>query len=205
MKLYFSPGACSFAPHVALEEAGIAAETVKVDLRAHKLSDGTDYYTVNAKGYVPYLVLDDGTPLSEAHVILQYLADRKPGAIAPAYGTIERYKLNEWLGFIATEIHKTFGPLWHADAYGEKAIDVFKQRLHQRYAIVEAQLAKNAYLTGDRFTIADMYLYTVTNWSGYLKVDLSAFPKLQTWMKKVAERPSVVAALAAERGVKEPA
>lgn len=199
MKLYLSPGACSLAPHIALEEAGIAAQTIKVDLRTHKLADGSDYYAVNPKGYVPYLVLDDGTPLSEAHVILQYLADRKPGTIAPAYGTIERYKLNEWLGFIATEIHKTYGPMWHADAFGAQAIDTFKKRLHQRYEIVEARLATSAYLAGANFSIADMYLYAVTSWAGYLEVDLSAFPKLQAWMKKVAERPSVVAAVAAER------
>jgi glutathione S-transferase len=205
MKLYYSPGACSFGPHIALVEAGIPAETVKVDLRAHKLKDGTDYYAINPKGYVPFLILDDGTPLSEAHVILQYLADRRPGTIAPVYGTVERYKLNEWLGFVATEIHKTYSPMWHADAFGEKAVDELKKKLHKRYEIVEAQLAKTPFLAGNAFSIADMYLYTVTTWAPHLKIDLSAFPKLQAYMKKIAERPSVVEALAAERGVKQPA
>lgn len=205
MKLYYSPGACSFAPHIALHEAGVAAEAIKVDLRTHKLKDGSDYYAINPKGYVPFLILDDGTPLSEAHVILQYIADRKPGTIAPAYGTVERYKQNEWLGFVATEIHKTYGPLWHADEIGEKAVESFKKKLHKRYEIVEAQLAKTPFLAGSAFTAADMYLYTVTTWAPYLKVDLAAFPHVQAFMKKVAERPSVVAALGVERGVKQPA
>ena len=205
MKLYFSPGACSFAPHLALHEAGVSADAVKVDLRAHKTADGGDYYAVNPKGYVPFLVLDDGTTLSEAHVILQYIADRKPGTIAPAYGTIERYKVNEWLGFVATEIHKSYSPLWHPEEFGEKAVDALKKKLHKRYEIVEAQLAKTQYLAGNAYSIADMYLYTVTNWAHHLKVDLSAFPKVQAWHKKIAERPAVAATQAVERGVKQAA
>jgi glutathione S-transferase len=205
MKLYFSPGACSFAPHVALHAAGVAADAVKVDLRSHKTADGADYYGINPKGYVPFLVLDDGSTLSEAHVILQYIADRKPGAIAPAYGTAERYKTNEWLGFVATEIHKAYSPLWHPEEYGDKAVEAFKGKLHKRYGIVEEQLGKTPYLAGSAFSIADMYLYTVTKWAGYLKVDLSAFPKLGAYMKRVEDLPAVKAAQAAERGVKQAA
>jgi len=115
MKLYYSPGACSFAPHVALVEAGLPFEPVKVDIHNHTLADGTDYYGINPKGYVPLLELDDGSRLSEVAVILQYIADRKPGTLAPAFGTHERYKLMEWLNFIATEVHKQFGPLWYPD------------------------------------------------------------------------------------------
>jgi len=205
MKLYFSPGACSFAPHLALHEAGVSADAVKVDLRSHKTVDGDDYYAVNPKGYVPFLVLDDGTTLSEAHVILQYIADRKPGTIAPAYGTIERYKVNEWLGYVATEIHKSYSPLWHPAEFGEKAVDALKGKLHKRYEIVEAQLARTPYLAGNVYSIADMYLYTVTNWAHHLKGDLSALPKVQAWHKKIGERPAVAATQAVERGVKQPA
>ena len=113
MKLYFSPGACSLAAHIALAEAGLSYSTKRVDLKTHTLADGTDYYTINAKGYVPVLELDDGSRLSEAAVILQYIADRKPGTLAPVFGSMERYRLMEWLNFIATELHKNFSPLWH--------------------------------------------------------------------------------------------
>ena len=203
MKLYYSPGACSFAPHVALLETGIAAEMVKVDLKSHTLADGTDYTKLNPKGYVPMLELDDGTRLTEVAVILQYIADRKPGTLVPAAGTIERYKQQEWLNFVATELHKGYGPLWY-----NPSADVREQtvaRLAKRYAIVEAQLAKTPYLGGSAFSAADAYLYTITIWARFLKVDLAAFPNLQAFMQRVAARPSVVAANAEERGVKQAA
>ena len=205
MKLYYSPGACSFAPHIALHEAGVPAEAIKVDLRAHKTADGADYYAINPKGYVPFLVLDDGSTLSEAHVILQYIADRKPGTIAPPHGTAERWKTNEWLGFVATEIHKAYSPLWHPEEFGDKAVEALKGKLHKRYAIVEEQLAKTPYLAGNAFSIADAYLYTVTKWARHLKVDLASYPKLAAYMQRIDERPAVKAAQAAERGVKQPA
>ena len=205
MKLYYSPGACSLAPHIALAEAGIAADTIKVDLSTHTTEDGTDYYSINPKGYVPLLELDDGTRLTEAAVVLQYIADRKPGKLAPPAGTLERWKLMEWLNFIATEIHKGYGPLWHPEAIGEIAVASVKAQLQKRYAIVEAQLAKTPFLTGGDFTIADAYLYTVTSWSGYLKVDLSAYPHLAAYMKRIAARPAVAQTLAAERKAKQPA
>jgi glutathione S-transferase len=201
MKLYYAPGACSFAPHVALVEAGIAAETIKVDLRTHKLADGTDYYTVSPKGYVPLLELDDGTRLTEVAVLLQYIADRKPGTLAPAFGTTERWHLMEWLNFIATEIHKGFGPLWYPDtpqATKDKAIAT----LGKRFDIVAATLARHPFVSGDKFTIADCYLYTVLNWTKFLKVDISAWPAIGAYMERVGSRASVQEARRIESGGK---
>jgi len=202
MKLYYSPGACSLAPHIALNEAGLAHDAVKVDLRTHKLADGTDYTTINPKGYVPLLETDDGTRLSEVAVLLQYIADRKPGTLAPAFGTMERYRLMEWLNFIATEIHKQFGPLWDPttpDATKEKQ----RATLAKRFDYVAKTLSVQPYLTGDAFTIADAYLFTVVNWSGMLNVDLSPWPALQQFQARVAARPKVNATLVAEGLVKE--
>ena len=205
MKLYYSPGACSLAPHIALHESGIAADTIKVDLRSHTLEDGSDYNAINPRGYVPLLVLDDGTKLTEAQVILQYLADRKPGTLAPIAGTAARWKLMEWLGFIATEIHKGFSPLWHPEDFGEKGVAAIKAKLAKRYEIVEKQLARTPFIAGDTFTVADAYLFTITTWAGYLKFDLSAFPNVVAYLKRIGDRPAVKAALAAERRAKQPA
>jgi glutathione S-transferase len=199
MKLYFSPGACSFAPHIALREAGLPYEPVKVDLGKHTLADGTDYYKINPKGYVPMLELDDGTRLTEVAMILQYIADRKPGTLAPAFGSMERYRLIEWLNFIATEIHKQFNPLWHPetpDATKEKQ----RATLAKRFAIIEATLAKQPYLMGQSFTVADAYLHAILNWSGHLKVDVP--PALQEFQQRVAVRPAVQAAQQAEHTAK---
>ncbi len=201
MKLYLSPGACSFAPHIALIEAGLPFEVVPVDLRTHTLRDGTDYYTINPKGYVPLLELDDGTHLTEVAVILQYIADRKPGKLAPAFGTLERYRVMEWLNFIATELHKTYGPLFYPDT-PDAAKEQARTKLAKRYAIVEAALAKQPYLGGTEFGIADAYLYTLTNWAGFLKVDLSAFPAVKAHFDSVGARASVHAAQATERPAK---
>ncbi len=197
MKLYYSPGACSLAPHIALSEAGLAYSAVKVDLRKHVLADGTDYYTINPKGYVPLLELDDGQRLSEVAVILQYIADRKPGSLAPVFGTMERYRVMEWLNFVATEIHKQFGPLWYPDT-PEATRDKQRATLAKRFDHVSKTLALQPYLTGDTFGIADAYLFTVLNWAGMLKVDLSPWPALQKFLARVAARPQVHAALVAE-------
>lgn len=201
MKLYYAPGACSFAPHVALVEAGIPAETIKVDLRTHKLADGTDYYTISPKGYVPLLELDDGTRLTEVAVLLQYIADRRPGTLAPAFGTIERYHLMEWLNFIATEIHKGFGPLWYPDT-PQPTKDKAIATLGKRFEYVNATLARHPYVTGSAFTIADCYLYTLLTWTKFLKVDLSAWPAIVAYMERVGARPSVQEARRAESGSK---
>ncbi len=197
MKLYYSPGACSLAPHIALTEAGLDYEAVKVDLRKHQLADGTDYYTINPKGYVPLLELNDGQRLSEVAVILQYIADQKPGALAPAYGTLARYRVMEWLNFIGTEIHKQFGPLWYPDT-PDATKEKQRAALAKRFDYVAKTLSTQPYLTGDTFGIADAYLFTVVNWSATLKIDLSPWPSLQQFQARVAARPQVHATLVAE-------
>jgi glutathione S-transferase len=199
MKLYYAPGACSFAPHVALIEAGLAHETVKVDLRTHKLADGSDYYAVNPKGYVPLLVTDDGMKLTEAAVILQYIADRKPGSLAPAFGSNDRYQLMEWLNFIATEIHKGFGPLWYPTTPAEVREQTI-EKLGKRFDIVATALANRQYLHGNAFSIADAYLFTILSWSKFLKVDLGKWPALGSYLERIGARPSVVQAKRAESG-----
>lgn len=197
MKLYYAPGACSLAPHIALAEIGDNTDAVKVDLRKHVTEDGTDFYTINDKGYVPFLALDDGKTLSEVAVILQYIADRKPGTIAPVFGGFDRYKLMEWLNFISTEVHKTYGPLWYPTT-PEATKNANKEKLAARYGLIEKTLAAQPFLTGQNFSIADAYLYTVTRWASHLKVDLSAFPALGQFMARVEARPSVQKVLAAE-------
>ena len=201
MKLYYSPSACSMAAHIALVEAGVPHQLVKVDLRTHKTEDGRDYYAINPKGYVPELELDDGTRLGEAAVVLQYIADRKPGTLAPAHGTIERYRLQEWLNFIATELHKGFGPLWKPttpDAY--KAIVI--ENLGKRFDHIEPILARQPFLTGESFTIADAYLFTILSWAKLLKVDLSRWPAITSYLQRVAARPSVQSVQRIERDQK---
>ena len=193
MKLYLSPGACSFAAHVVLNELGLPFTPVKVDLRSHQLEDGTDFYSINPKGYVPVLELDDGTRLTEVALIVQYLADRKPGALAPAFGSLERYKLMETLNFIATEIHKGFGPLWYPDTpEAMKTSTVAK--LGKRFDVVSGTLSDRPFIMGDAFTVADAYLYTILSWAGYLKVDLAPWPALQRYLERIGARPSVQAA-----------
>ena len=198
MKLYFSPGACSFAPHVALNELGIKFTPVKVDLRSHKLAgDGTDFYSISPNGYVPILELDDGTRLSEAAVILQYIADRKPGTLAPAFGSMERYRLMEALNFIATEIHKGFGPLWYPDT-PEATKATTNAKLGKRFDRASAMLGNRQFIVGDTFTIADAYLFTVLSWAGMLKVDLAKWPSLQKYLARIGERASVKTAKGVE-------
>jgi len=201
MKLYYAPAACSLAPHIALSEAGLEHELVRIDLRTHTLPDGSDYAAVNPKGYVPVLELDDGTRLTEAAVILQYIADRNPGTLAPAFGSIERYQLMEWLNFIATELHKGFGPLWKPNTPAEyKTIVV--DALGKRFDFIAPVLAAQPYLTGERFTIADAYLFTILNWSKILKVDLAGWPSLGQYLDRVAARPRVQQALRDEHLLK---
>jgi glutathione S-transferase len=200
MKLYYAPGACSLAPHIGLREAGLRHELARVDLREHTV-DGADFRGINAKGYVPVLELDDGERLTEASVILQYIADRKPGTLAPAQGTIARYRLMEWLNFIATEIHKGLGPLWKPttpDAYKATVLDAVGGRLDY---VADALRAK-PYLTGDRFTIADAYLFTIVNWHRFLAFDLDRWPALQQFQARIAARPEVQKALEVEHLLK---
>ena len=197
MKLYYAPGSCSLAVHIALHESGLPFSAIRVDLRTHRLPDGGDYYALNPKGHVPLLELDDGRRLSEAAVILQYVADRNPGSLAPAFGTFERSQLMEWLNFIATEIHKGLGPLWKPttpDAYRQVVLDTVGQRLD----FVVKALGDKPYLTGDKFTIADAYLFTILNWHHFLKFDIDRWPSLVAFQARVAARPHVRAALRAE-------
>jgi len=203
MKLYYAPGACSLAPHIALSESGVPYTTDRVDLRTHTYGNGADYYGVNPKGYVPVLELDDGKRLTEVAVILQYIADRKPGTLAPAFGSIERYRTMEWLNFIATEIHKGLAPLWKPTT-PEDYKPVVLEAVGKRFDFVAQALADKPYLTGDRFSIADAYLYTIANWHRFLKFDVTRWPAIEAFLARVAERPAVHAVLVAERLVMEP-
>jgi glutathione S-transferase len=198
MKLYYAPGACSLSPHIVASEAGINLDLEKVDLQSKTTAAGQDYSKVNPKGYVPALQLDSGEVLTEGPAIVQYLADQKPASkLAPPAGTLERYRLQEMLGYLNSEIHKTYGPMFNPSITPtERAAKI--DYLHKRYALIEQQLGKHKFLLGDQFTVADAYLFTVTNWADHLKVDLSKFPKLQAYQKAVSARPAVQKALRAE-------
>jgi glutathione S-transferase len=201
MKLYFSPGACSLASHIALRELGLQFDLVQVDLMKKTTKAGADFWAVNPKGYVPALELDDNAGvLTEGPAILQYLADLKPASkLAPANGTLERYRLQEWIAFISSELHKSFGPLFNPSASAD-AKDGAKKLLARRLAYVEQQLADRDYLTGAAFTIADAYLYTVLGWSKFTGLDIEPYPNLCAFRERVAARPAVQAAHAAEKG-----
>jgi glutathione S-transferase len=202
MKLYYSPGACSLSPHIALQESGLAYEAIAAPTKTHQLADGTDYYTINPLGYVPLLVLDDGTQLREGPVIVQYIADQVPAKhLAPANGTFARYKLQEWLNFIGTELHKGFSPLFNP-AMPDEAKALNKTRLISRLQWVDAELAKSDYLMGDAFTVADAYLFTVTGWCGHVGVDISALTHLAAYRARVGARPAVQETLRAEGLIK---
>jgi len=198
MKLYYSPGACSLSPHIALYESGLPFQAVLASTRTHKLQDGTDYYTINPKGYVPLLEFDDGTRLAEGPAIVQWIADQVPEKrLAPAAGTMERYRLQEWLTFIGTEIHKQFSPQFYP-AMPEEAKALFRQKVLDRLAYVNQQLEGRAYLLGSQFSVADGYLYTVTRWTGPLKLDISGLANLNAFMARLAARPAVQQAIKAE-------
>ena len=198
MKLYYSPGACSRSPHIALQEAGLAYTPVLASTKSHKLQDGTDFYTINALGYVPVLELDNGERLREGPAIVQYIADQVPDKqLAPANGTLARYRLQEWLNFIGTELHKGFSPLFNP-ATPEEYKPVVRERLLQRLQWVDSQLAGKQYLMGDQFTVADGYLFTVTNWTQPTNLDISGLANLAAYRERVGARPAVQAAMKAE-------
>jgi glutathione S-transferase len=198
MKLYYSTGVCSLSPHIALREAGLPFELVLASTKTHKLADGTDYYTINPKGYVPLLELDNGERLSEGPAIVQYIADLVPAKnLAPANGTMARYRLQEWLTFIGTEIHKTFSPLF-VPSTTEEARAAAKTRLLGRLSYVNEQLAGKQFLLGDTFSVADAYLFTVTNWTRPTGLDISSLTNLSAFMARVAARPAVQEAMKAE-------
>jgi glutathione S-transferase len=197
MNLYFSPAACSLAVHIALREAGLPFDLIKVDLKTKKTADGTDYREVNPKGYVPTLRLDDGEILTEAAAILLYVADLRPETgLAPAAGTRERYRLTEWLTFVSSELHKGFGPLFHGAPEVWKV--TVRETLAKRFSFIARHLERRSYLLGEAFTVADAYLFTVLRWAKQFDLELSRWPTLARFQDRVGSRTAVRAALAAE-------
>jgi len=203
MKLFFSPGACSFSPHVVLREAGIAFDLERVNLQTKRTESGADFTAINPKGYVPVLQLDDGQVLTEGPAIVQYLADTKPEShLAPPAGTLDRVRLQEWLNFISTEIHKQFSPLF-SPATPDDVKASQREKLAKRFAYVDKQLEGKSFLLGERFSVADAYLFTVLNWASPMKIDLAQTPNVAAYVARIAERPTVIAARAAEKAKTE--
>jgi len=197
-KLYYVPGTCALCPHIILHEANVEFTLDKVGRSDKKTESGQDYNAINPKGYVPALVMDNGQLLTEVAVIAQYIADQVPGKkLSPGAGTLEHYRMQELLNFIATEIHKSFSPLFNPKL-ADDAKAILKERLNGRIGIAAKMLADKDYLTGKDFTIADAYLYTVLRWSPRMGVDLATWPALQDYMERIAARPSVRAALKEE-------
>jgi glutathione S-transferase len=202
MKLYYSPGACSLSPHIVLREAGLPFTAVAVGLRDKSMEGGGDFRTVNDKGYVPVLQFDDGAILTEGPAIVQYIADQAPASgLAPANGTLARYRLQEWLNFISTELHKQFSPLFAPDM-PDAVKDAQRAKLGARFDWIVGKLGSQPYLMGDSFTIADAYLFTVLSWTKWVGIDLAQWPALAAYSARVAARPKVQEALKAEGLVK---
>ena len=198
MKLYYSPGACSLSAHIVLQESGMAFEPVQAPTKTHQLADGTDYYTINPLGYVPMLELDDGTRLTEGPAIAQYIADQVPGKnLAPANGTIERAQVQSWLNFISSELHKGFSPLFNPATPAEYKTVVI-DKLMSRLTWVDQQLAGKQYLMGDVYSVADPYLFTVTNWAPRVGVDITGLANITAFRARIAARPAVQAAMKEE-------
>ena len=198
MKLYYSPGACSLSPHIALLEAGLPYDLVKVDLRAKKLENGDDYLKINPKGQVPALALDSGELVTEGTVIVQMIADQAAGKnLAPPRDSAERYKLLEWLNFVGTELHKNFGPMF-SPLLADDAKAFFKDRVMGKFKYLDGALAGREYLMGKQFTVADGYLFTMLSWADRMKFDLSALPTLLAYKARIAARPNVQEALTRE-------
>jgi len=205
MKLYYSPGVCSLSPHIVAHEIGLPLKIEKVDTKTKQTETGRDFLAINPKGYVPVLELDSGEVLTEGPAIVQYLADQKPGSgIAPPNGTLARSRLQEMLGYINSEIHKSYSPLFRAETPEETRTER-KAYLHKRYALLDGILAKQPWLLGETFTAADAYLFVVTRWAKGAGVDLSAFQALNAFQDRVAARPAVQAAMAAEGLIKQQA
>jgi glutathione S-transferase len=202
MKLYYALATCSHAPHIALREAGLPFELVQFDMKARTIAGGAALETVNEKGFVPVLELDDGQRVTEVAVILQYIADLVPEKkLAPRFGTMERYRLMEWLNFIATEVHKAYWPIFHdgAEVENTKA----REKLGRNFSWIEKRLGKGPYLMGEQFTVADAYLVTVLNWTRAAAIDLAPWPGLKEYRDRVRKRPAVIAAMEAEGMVRK--
>jgi glutathione S-transferase len=199
MKLYYSPYVCSLSPHIALREAGIEFELERVDPKTKRTQSGEDYLAINPKGYVPALRLDDGELLTEGPAIVQYIADLRPeSGLAPPQGSFERYRLQEWLNYITSELHKQFSPLFAATT-PEAMKPLLHNKIKQRVALVEERLKQHSYLLGETFSVADGYLFTVLNWARTVRLDLSEFERVNAYLARIAERPAVKAALERER------
>jgi glutathione S-transferase len=202
MKLYFAPGACSLSPHIVMREAGAKYDLEQVNNQEKKTKSGTDYWTINAKGQVPVLEFDNGERLTEGPVIVQWIADQNPASgLVPPAGKLERYRVQEWLNFITSELHKTFGPIFRPttpDAF--KALS--KENLGKRFDWLDKQLAGKDYLMGDKFSVADAYLFTVLRWTSRIDIDLAKWPNLKAYVDRVAARPKVQEALKAEGLIK---
>lgn len=198
MKLYYSPGACSLASHIALHESGLPFEIDKLNVPTKTTASGEDFMRINPKGYVPTIKLDDGNVLTEGAVILQYIADQNlASGLAPKQGSMERYRLQEWLNYIAAEIHKSYSPLFNKAA-SEDIKNNARNMLNKRLPIVEMRLAEQPYLMGASFTVADAYLFVVLSWSAMVGFDLSTYPKIKDYLANIATRPAVLAAMKAE-------
>jgi len=203
MKLYYFPGACSLAPHIVMYEAGLPCDIEKVDLTNKLTQSGVDFLSINPKGFVPALQLDNGQILTEAQVIVQFLADQSPEKnLAPPSGSMARYRLMEWLSYIATDLQKGFAPLFNPDTTDETRVTVHTNLARQFDYIVE-QLEKKEYISGERFTVADAYLFSVLSWASYVEIDLSIWPTLSAYLTRIGDRPAVKAAMIAERLIAE--
>ena len=198
MKLYYAPGACSLSPHIVAREAGLNIQLQKVNTKDKSMEGGGDFWKVNARGYVPVLELDNGERLTEGPAIVQYLADQKPETgLAPKAGTLERYRLQEWLNFLTSEVHKQFSPLFKPNTPDDYK-PIAKENLANRFNWINEQLAGKDYLMGKQFTVADAYLFVLTNWTKPTQIDLSKWPNIAAFQKRVAARPKVKEAMQAE-------
>ncbi len=201
MKLYMSPFACSLSPHIVAQEAGIPLELKKVDLRTRKVSDGSDYTDINPKGSVPTLVLEDGTRLTEGPAIVQYLADQKPqSGLMPSAGSMDRYRVLEWLNFEGTEVHKSFSPLFRPGTSAEWK-EFATAALHRHFDHLSKHLKDRQFLVGDHFTVADAYLFTMLGWGAHVGIDVSRWPTLKAYADRIGARPKVQAAVQAEKAL----
>ena len=207
MKLYYMPGACSLAPHIVINELGLDVKLIEVDHGTHKTQEGQNFYEINPLGYVPVLELDDGTRLSEGAAIVQYLADLEPGAgLVPVNGARERYRLQAWLNFLASEIHKGFSPLLHARLSGKYGIETAKPKLEKRFAWLNEELAGRDYLMGDDYSVADIYLFSLSQWgqaawlNSIYKADIhfDELDNLKSWYLRVRDRPAVLKSMRIE-------
>jgi glutathione S-transferase len=196
--LYYAPGACSLSPNIVLREAGLDFELRKVSTKTKEMEDGGDFRTVNPLGYVPALRLPDGSVLTEGPAIVQYIADQVPAKkLAPANGTLERYRLQSLLNFIGTEVHKSFSPLFNP-SLSEETKEFFRGRIVDRFKWIDQQLDGKDWLLGNSFSVADAYLFTVSNWAKPMGINLEGLANLLAFRKRMGERPAVQAALAAE-------